>query len=456
MLRLRWLCLLAALLAGCLNYKIKVATIVRPDGSFDRTVFLRCLNNVEHKKDGELTEDPPTWSSFEEPVKPYALSGSHAEGFTAKATFEAGEHPSGIRRRAVEEGDDWIEGRAAVEVSDLMVGKLYSYREVVAVGGDPVRFRKELREWLEIGVRIYVEALRREMPQADFDPVLENARKRLAPRVEASLFLLHDQLERLVRRFRTEPALFAPDDPAALMALPEVRLVLSELEKYGIQRDPNRPLPISFDELMSDDAWEFEPTLVREFLMPLRGVSDEEREELVQRIIQNETEPDPEAAFELLYPDEAERKRIEEKFQEFVVASVGGWICSGIFDNHELTLRVRMPGRLLATDGELGESAEVVWHLNDSQLIFSDPELHAVSFVAAEGQPEAGWSLTRLTELRTAIRKLDEKQRARLAALHELARKDGWTRIIEKAESDEPVKLQEALKHLRDAMPSKH
>ena len=36
--------------------------------------------------------------------------------------------------------------------------------------------------------------------------------------------------------------------------------ILAELEKYGMKRDPAQPLPMTFDALMEDDAWEFEPT----------------------------------------------------------------------------------------------------------------------------------------------------------------------------------------------------
>ena len=179
--RVRWWCLLAALLAGCLNYKIKVTMLVRPDGSFEREVFLRCRNNVEHRRDGELTEEPPTWSWFARPAEPYALTGSHADGFVAKAEFEAGDRPSGIRRRMYEDRDEPVEGRARTEVHDLILGKLYVYRETIAIGADPVRFRRDLRRWLDFGVRLYVEALRRELPQADFVPVLENARRRIVP-----------------------------------------------------------------------------------------------------------------------------------------------------------------------------------------------------------------------------------------------------------------------------------
>ena len=455
MLRACLLLSTGVLLAGCLTYKLRIRTVVSEDGRLRRTISIRCGDT---ESPGPLDGHEPdedsgrTWSRFEPPRAPFGVTGSHAKGFFAQADFEPGVHGGGIRLRLEEDGDEVVEGKVRLSVSDLIVGRLYRYRENLAIGADSARFRRELPERLDLWARFFVETLRIKMPQADLDPVVRNARERLVPRIESSILLVRRNIDLLIRDYRARAGPVPFEEWSELVHHPSIEVLLQEAARYGVVRAKGREKPTSPEDLFDGGAWELKPIFLRELLAPMRGVTEAERDELIRSMLDGSIELDEDAAMESLYPDEEQREALEDEMTRFAVTAVGAYHVSGLFDDHEFSFRLTMPGRLLATNGELGSQPELHWLLTDPALLISDPEMTAASFLPAPGMPAGGWRLKPLLELERWLAEAPGGMRARLKELAALGLEKGWPEAMGQVDEEQEDGLHGALTLLREAV----
>ena len=78
-------------LNACLDYEIRIETVVAEDGTSHRVVRLR-----------EKSKDHKTWRSYEAATAPFKVIGSHEKGFVMEAKLPAGVHAGGLRVRESE------------------------------------------------------------------------------------------------------------------------------------------------------------------------------------------------------------------------------------------------------------------------------------------------------------------------------------------------------------------
>jgi hypothetical protein len=430
----------ALLLPGCLDYLISVEVTVASDGTVRRVVRIR-----------ERSEEPKTWERFRPPGKPYVLTGSEKEGFTARATFEAGRHANGIAVQLEEyegkyEGARELpvaEGEAHVEMTDLMIGTLYVYDETIALGTDEAHFRRELRRWLEISLRIGITALEIEMPEVDFAPVEKRARETGLVRAEYGVVAMRHAVIGLMRDY---PAQRYGADLQALLGNPHVKLILAELEILGLRRKKGASAADTLEVFLSDDAWEITGGVLDETLAPLPA----EQRAAVKELLESEErlEKAAERAVEKLYP-EADVPILQKDAARFLVATLGAYVVRGIVDKFDLRFRLKLPGRLLYTNGGLDTLPEVEWRLTGTDLFVAAPRLTAYSFVPAEGLEKKTWHITPLLELRGKLLRLDEDGRKVLGELGKV----GWTADedqLKKAHGEDVAKAYQALRKALD------
>lgn len=430
----------ALLLPGCLDYQLTVEVTVSPDGKVHRVVRIR-----------ERSKPPRTWERFRRPEKPYAVTGSEQEGFEASATFPPGKHADGIAIHLEDYEGEYegardlpaAEGRAGVERSDLMIGTLYAYRETLALGTDTAYFRRELKRWLEVSVRILIRALELKLPDTDFKPVAKHATQTVIVRAEYSMLAIREALIGLMRDHREQRY---GGKLATWLENPHARIILSELEVLGVRRKVGAPALDTLHVLINDECWEVGGGLVDEFLAPLPA----EQRARVKELMMSEDGLDDELdqAAEELYPDEADRPPIEEDAGRFAVAAVGAYFVVGFADNFDLRFRVKMPGRLLATNGGLGDPPHVEWRLTGEDLFVVEPCLTAWSFVPAPGLENKAWHLAPLLEVRDKLAPLDEKGRRALAELG----KAGWKADPDAVKGAQGDEVADAYKALRKAL----
>ncbi|MHC4134900.1 MAG: hypothetical protein ACYS0K_07945 [Planctomycetota bacterium] len=430
----------ALLLPGCLDYKITVEVTVAPDGTFHRIVTIR-----------ERSDPPRTWERFRPPAKPYFVTGSEKEGFTARATFLPGRHANAIAVQLEDyegkyEGARELpaaEGEAHVEMTNLMIGTLYAYHETIALGTDDAYFRRELKRWLETGLRILIGALELKMPEADFAPVEKRARDTILPRAEYSMIALRQALAALMRDYREHRY---GADLKTWLGNPHVQIILSELEVLGLRRKAGAPAAATLQMFVNDDCWEIGGGLVDELLAPLPAEQRARVRELV--ISGDELEDELEQAVEKLFPKEADRPRFEKDAGRFAVASFGAYLVHGIVDDFDLRLRLEMPGRLLYANGGLGALPAVEWRLTDADLFVVAPRLTAYSFVPATGLEKKTWHVAPLLKLRGKLLALDENGRKVLGETVKL----GWTADEDDLKEAHGEEVAEAYLALRDAL----
>jgi len=438
----RWLLLL--LLGGCLKYEISIETVVRADGT-----CARVLSFLEK-------DDQETWRRLRPPGATYTVAGSDEEGITARAELKAGANPSGLRvllenAKGEYGGADAVkdfpfaEGTVFVDRSDLVIGTLYTYRETVETAADPVYFRKAVPHWLDVGFRLLMETLRVKEPGIDFAKVEANARKEILPRAEQALVTIHQALGVLLRDYREHRYSMRA---ATWLEHPQVRLLLLELKGLGVVRKKVLPQPKTLSEAMDDDQWELGTKLVDEFLAPLE---DRRARERIKEML---LDPDDHlgAAFEeaaaKIFPA-GEREKSEEAMQRFVIAGIGAYTLYGIFDSFHMRFRVKMPGRVLRTNGDLGRYPQVTWDLHDEELFLVSPQLTVHSFVPAKGVERGAWSFAALAKVRDRLAEFDPREREMLDAVVFQARRTGWTadgKAIEREHGENVAEAYEAMK----------
>jgi len=405
------------LVAGCLKYRIRIETVVGADGGARRTLTLR------------ETEEKHTWARFLPPAEPYTVEGSEEEGFAARANLQAGRHPSGLRvllrdyegeyegaRRAL----PCAEGIVAVETTDVIVGTLYRYQETIALGTDAVRFRAGLREWLDLGLKVWMKALRLRLPDVEFDAVEAHAREKVVPQLEQSLLILHLAVTGLVDDLaRAQLGLGA--DPEAMLASPGADVVLHELAAWGIRlrTEDVKTAKSIFDEQL----WEFdEEAVLREFLSPLPAA---QRERVRQACLNPDDEMEEvwQAAWQSIGEDP---DQVTAKLMEFLTSGVGAYAVYGFLDSFEIEASVAMPGRVLQTNGEVTALPRVTWRVTDEELILARPQLFAYSFVPAKGFSEGAWTFRQLQGAAAALANVPAEQREALRKFVPEAQAAGW------------------------------
>jgi len=376
--------------AGCLHYEITVETAVAPDGATRREIRIR-----------ELSEEPKTWENLVPPGPPYLLEGDEATGFLAKASRKPGTHESGLNYRTAKEGDGGahVAGSVTVEVTDLRVGKLYVYRERFPTGTDPERFRRELPQWMERSLAVGVEAMRLMHPDIDWAPVEAHVRGTVLPQLEKSMLAIHSALQVLIADGRAH---HYGNDFEAWRSHPQARVLLAELERYGLRRKAAAKEPRTVTEYFDEASWEHPLALLDLFFRPLNA----ELRALVDKSILEPAEDAPdhfEQAMDKLYPEGEARDKLERDGLAWLIGLLGAPAVIGLVDQHDLRFGVLLPGQLLATNGEPGGDRGVRWHLGNEDLFLVGPELSAVSFLPAEGEPPGRWRLKSLLAIRDAL-----------------------------------------------------
>ncbi|MHC4550432.1 MAG: hypothetical protein ACYTEZ_16825 [Planctomycetota bacterium] len=440
-LRAGWL-LAVLLLPGCLEYEITVETTVQADGKVHRALT---ISESEQK----------TWKRFQPPAAPYVLEGSEEKGFSAVAEFGPGRHASGIRVLLTDPEGDYggaekardlpaAVGTLHVQVTDLMFGTLYAYREKVALGADPARFRRELPRWLDVGLRLLLEALKLKLPEVDFTDVEKNARAGLIQRVEYSFVSIYQAASALTRDYRRHRY---GEDVGLWLENPHAQLILAEMAVMGLHRRADAGRAKTLQQFV-EGGWTLGGGIVDEFVAPLPKAT-RERVKAILLHMNDELEKEFEQAFGRVFADKAARPRIQADFLRFAVAAVGAYVAHGLLDEHELSFRLKMPGRLLRTNGSLGRLPEVEWRLGDDDLALVAPQLSAYSFVPARGVEHRAWQLDLLLDVRQKLAALDEDGRKVLGEIVKV----GWTATrdeIREAHGDAIAKAYTAMQEALD------
>jgi hypothetical protein len=430
----------ALLLPGCLDYVVTVEVTLAADGTVRRVIRIR-----------ERSNPPKTWELFRPPAKPYFLTGSEKEGFAARATFEPGRHPNGIAIQVERYEGEYkgarelaaAEGDFHVEVSDLMIGTLYAYRETIALGTDDAYFCRELVRWLETSWRVGIRALEIAMPEADFAPVKKRARETILPRWGYSIRAIRQAATGLVRDYREQRY---GQNLAAWLANPSAKLILAELENLGLRRTQAPPTRGTLQDFVDDGFWKLEGGLLDELLEPLPV----EKRARVKELLWTDDALDEEVeqAFKELFPEEADRTRFQEESLRLGVAGLGAYFLLGLFDEFDLRVRLTMPGRLLATNGGLDGQPTLEWRLTNTDLVIAAPQLTAYSFVPVQGLEKKVWHVAPLLALREKLNDLDEGGRAALGEVMKI----GWTADKDDLEEAHGKEVAEAYQALRDAL----
>lgn len=404
----RALLALLLLLPACLEYEITVETVVQPDGSSRRTVSIKA-------RDGEKPAD--AWRRMKRPGDPYAVEGDPEKGFVASARLPAGRHPSALRVLLGGFGDDAAEARedlpvaegtADVRAVNLIVGTLYRYEERIALGTDPARFREDLPRWLDIALRLLLEAMKTRFPDIDFAPVEARARTELLPAVERAIENLHHAASGMLLELGPLGAGASPE----LLARSEFwPAVVRELKAFGVDLPEDGD---ALQKMLNDDSAEqaFEglpATLAERLVAPL---PEERRAEVKDALLEAGLDGLMKAGTEKLYPEEEAREKLERECAAFAASALGAYTVYGLFDSFDLRFRLELPGKLLRTNGDLARLPAVEWRLGKGgNLFLVPPVLYAYSFLPAKGAPDA-WDMAALGRIDDALANLTPDARA--------------------------------------------
>lgn len=444
---MRWLFLLL-LLGGCLEYDVVVETEVTEAGTIKRAIRIR-----------EKSDRPKTWQRYAPPREPYVLSGDEREGFVAKAEFEPGRHASGLRVVAEEIEGEYagrepaekaraFEGSVRVTVDDLIFGKLYTYRETIDLGLDPVKFRAEFDFALELGLHLLVAELEILEPDLDFAPVKEEAYRTVLPLVKSSLLAIHGQLVQL-----SESGVDLDGDASLEQLLddPHVAIILAELGKLGLRRKKDAPQVKTLDEYLTAEHWDYDDELFRKALAPLKGVSGEKRAQLIERLKSGDGEIHQkgvptlqEKAWSKVVPP-AKQPYFEKRLEEFAVAGAGTLVVQNLFDTHRIRVRVRLPGKPLLASGALHGLPWVEWKIE--AFHFANPRFFARSFLPNEKMVGHIADLDALFRYAEALKTATKVDREVIERYLKIAREEGFDAAKKKTRA-----MVEAMKPLRDAL----
>jgi len=382
---------LLLLVAGCLDYEVKVQTVVLKDGSAQRAV--RILEGSDKHK---------TWRRYGEPQAPYMVAGDDAKGYEASAAFKAGRHAGGLRYvhealtgdykgSAESAGKPVSEGTFSVGADDLEIGTLYHYREQIDIGIDAVVFRAGLESVVRIAADFLVTALEVAEPNLDFQPVRDHARRRLVPEVTRVLLAIHSHL-RVMEQSGTPIAWIRTVDD--LTRNPEVAVMLAGLDRIGIRRRADAPRTNDLEEYFELDSWTLREGLWSRLLAPLPGVNAKLRAKLWDALTADdgkEGESEAEKRRDKIWKQASERvfpkdksDAMEKAIRPVIAAGLGYPITNDLFDKHQLDVSVRMPGRVIYTNGIVDAGGGVSWRVHPNGAMLSNRSLIALSFVPSK------------------------------------------------------------------------
>jgi len=439
---MRGLTLLLLVLGGCLEYEVTVETVVAEDGSFTRTIRIR-----------ERSDKHETWRRYAPPTAPYELSGDDASGCVATMKGKPGEHAGGIRIVAEDIEGDYagakalenatiLEGKVDVEVRDIAIGKLYRYSEWMDLGIDTVKFRKEFDFALEIGLDVLMKALEKLEPDVDFAPVRAHAKAELIPDLRTTLLVLHSEVVSVFRGVRA----IEPDLPRSFRPSPEltaIRRIIAELVRIGA-------LPPGTDvesiEKLIDEKPEIDDRLWNRLLAPLKDAKPEWKAKLKKRLFNpDEGEGLPDDFWETTIPEER-RREIETRLREFVRAGLGAPFVNNLFDDHDVRVRVRLPGKILRADrADLQDWPVVEWRAG----AMLNPYFEAWSFAPGEAMVGRIDDPQALVQFSAHFEDASDAERAAIAEFLADAKKHGVAKAKENVTDAHPA-LAKLAKALRD------
>jgi len=437
---------LLLLVAGCLDYEVKVQTVVLKDGSAQRAVRIH-----------ERSDKHKTWRRYGQPQAPYVVAGDDAQGYDARASFKAGRHAGGLRyvhepiegeyKGAAESaGKPVSEGTFSAGADDLEIGTLYRYREQIDIGIDAVVFRAGLESVVRIAADFLVTALEVAEPDLDFQSVRDNARRRLVPEVTRVLLAIHSHL-RLMEQNGTPIAWIRTVDD--LTRNPEVAVMLAGLDRLGIRRRADAPKTNDLEKYFELDSWTLREGLWSRILAPLPGVNAKLRARLWDALTADDgKEGESEAekrrdqiwklASERAFPKE-KSDAMEKAIRPVIAAGLGYPITNDLFDKHQIHVSVRMPGRVIYTNGVVNADGAVSWRVLPSGAMLSNRSLIALSFVPSKSMVGRIVDVSALLEFGRMLQEAKDGEReglkqflaeARTAGIEEARKKAGSNALV--------------------------
>jgi len=407
-------------LAACgTNHRIEVETTIAADGTTKRALVFHVPN---------AEEPDSTWSVFARPEDPYRVEAVE-ETFRAEASFGAGVRPGGIRPILWDPSDAAAtapaprDGTFSIEVSDLVLGRLYRYRETIEIGVDLDATRRALDRWLRRGLDLSFEALRRRYPDVDLARLESHARGSLLPRFEGIVVETHLRFLDWWRTYRAlEPD---PDDDLAHKER-FWRLFEEGCGRLGIvyARPPGEKADL--DDLFEEGDFDFSEFVAREIAPHL------DRESPLLALFEKEAlaalGKEVEAVFDERHPEGGEERRRWEAEGSRDAAFAFGFPILRVFDLYRVRATLRVRGRVLRTNGEIAaEPGEVRWSLSNEHFWFVSPDMHALAFdpeswarADAEGK-ERRWDLAALRAWSRGLEGVSGEERD---ALRRLLRSD--------------------------------
>ncbi len=428
------------LIGGCLEYEVDVETVVTAEGKVQRTISIR-----------ELSEkDPQAWTRYAPAKAPYELSGNERDGFVAEATFDLGFYPSGLRVLMADIDDECggadaikdvptAEGNVFVRVQDVVFGKVYRYEETVDLGVDRVRFRKESEFALDLAVRIEIAAMELLEPELDFRGVRKHARKVVVPQLRASLLAIHTELAWLSENGLTlDEGLMEMD---LLQRDSRFQVINAELKKLGLRAE--KEAKGNFVEVIFDRGWRIDESVWLGWLDALEGATRERKLALLERMrasAENEDKTNlQERAWEKTVPAE-QREAIQKRLQKFGYSGIGALAINEFFDDHRIRLRVRLPGKVLLTNGALHDLPVIEWSVEPFQLI--RPRAFAYSFLPSDKMVGRIGDARALLQFARIMERAAKHERAEIESFLAAARKDGLDNALAAFGKDnEPYEL---------------
>jgi hypothetical protein len=418
-------CTLLLLLPACLDYEIAVTTVVQADGSIRRKLTIRARDQ------GKPAD---AWKRLKRPDGPYKAEGDDEKGFTATAEMKAGACPSGLRVLLggldIKDGEPpkdvpAAEGTVDVRATNLLIGTLYRYEERIALGTDPVKFRESLPRWLDMGLRVLIDALKLKFQDIDFAPVEARARAELLPAIERALVNLHHAITAMM----LESGPLAPAAPPELLARSEFwPAIAREAAAFGIEMPKDEA---AFEAMFEgEEAGNRMVNALRERLVDrlLAPLPEARRAEVREALLAEDAlEEQLEEAGKKLYPGKDAEEKLQQEMLSSATSGLGAFVVYGIFDSFDLRFRVELPGKPLRTNGDLSRLPAVEWHLTKGDNLFLvPPVLYAYSFVPGKGVPGEGWDLGRLANIQDALAELTPEARAEVAVVLAGALAEGW------------------------------
>ncbi|MHC4451173.1 MAG: hypothetical protein ACYS0E_13725, partial [Planctomycetota bacterium] len=325
------------------------------------------------------------------------------------------------------EGKRTAEGEVLVTVQDVVFGRIYRYEETIDLGIDSVYFRKELDFALDLALRIEIAAMEILEPELDFEPVRVHARKVVLPQISRGLLAIHTHLAWLAADGLTLDERIL--DPEQLDRDPRVRVILAELRKLGLTREEG--LHGELIEIITN-GWRVDERVWLGWLEPLKGATRERKLDLRKRLLasfeHDEKSKLQERALEkTVAPDE--RDAVQERLMKLVYAGLGALTLHEFLDDHQIRLRVRLPGRVLLTDGHLHDLPNVEWRIETYQLV--NPRVFACSFLPSDKMVGRIRDVQALFRFAQYMDPLDEKERAEITRFLQAAKKDGLAKTNE-------------------------